>query len=80
MGSIGNAIIYIINEGWESRELSFVSNQDENPINQSFNSNNNNVEINAEENIYIDYKIDFRRSSEFIADNVIKNVMDKFEK
>ena len=45
MGSIGNAIIYIINEGWEIRELSFVSNQDENPINQSFNSNNNNLSI-----------------------------------
>ena len=50
MGSIGNAIIYIINEGWESRELSFVSNQDENPINQSFNSNNNNVEMEIDNN------------------------------
>lgn len=81
MGSVGNAIIYIINEGWENRQLSFVSNQDENTIKQTFEAiNNNTVDNNAEVNNNIDYKINLNRSSEFIAENLVKSVMDKYEK
>lgn len=72
MGSVGNAIIYIINEGWNNKNLSFASNQINNPNKKNIDT----IDGNHEEIIYIEYN----RFSKFDVEKMLQKVMENVEK